>query len=153
MKDESIKQISTAYNHTLILKENGDVIGFGSNENQKLVQSEETIAPKTILSGSNVKQVFCCSGISFFLYNDGSLLMNGRISGEVFHSRLLLSNSSIKYFNETQINEWSPVNHHLFSRSFKQSTHCFVCCLKRINQKNNLKLPKYLLFMIVKFSI
>ena len=154
LKDESIKQISTAYNHTLILKENGDVLGFGSNGNQKLVQSKEiTLTPQTVLNESNLKQVFSTYHASFFLNNDGSISMRGKFSEIDNKNHLLIQNSSIKYFNETQINEWSPENHHLFSRSFKQSTLCFVCCLKRINQKYNLKLPKYLLFMIVKFSV
>ena len=152
MKDDKIKQIATAFNHTLLLKENGDVIGFGLTEDGKLIQTDKkNIHPTIIMSDPKIKSVYCVTNGTFVLMQDGSLLIYGRSS--VFNSpnnHLLFSNHSVKFINHFIDSDWTPESHHLFSESFKISVFCFVCCLKVLNKKFDFKVPKYLTFIIVK---
>ena len=154
MKDETIIKISTAYNHTLIFKKNGDVIGFGlSVSGRFLVNEESTFPPKKIMSDPKLKSVFCGYNGSFFLMQDGSLFFHGRINEKEYKNHLVISNNSIKFINHMIDSEWTPESHHLFSEFFKISVLSFVCCLKVLNKKYKIKVPKYLIFMIVKFSV
>jgi len=47
----------------------------------------------------------------------------------------------------------SSKKHSYFPENFKKRILCFVLCLKRIQQETLLKLPKYLIFEIIKFSL
>ena len=154
LKDDSIKQISTSFAHSLILKENGDVIGFGSNECFQLLENDDiSMIPTTILSKSNVIRIFCGEKISFFLNKDGSLFSYGGYISNDFKNQILIPNHSVKFINQTDRCEWTPESHHLFSESFKISVFRFVCCLKVLNKNFDFKVPKYLIFMIVKSMI
>jgi hypothetical protein len=151
LKDENVKQISTAYEHTLILKKDGDVIGFGNTTGGKLNTKEKNfITPTKILSGFNVKQVFSSSSCSSFLTEDGSFFSHGKLGD--FNENAIFSNKLAKYFNQVEMVEWTPEEHRLFSESFKNLIFCFVCCLKKIGESFGFKIPKYLTFMIIKFS-
>ena len=101
------------------------------------------------MEGSNVKQVFCSTLKSYILKSDGSLVSYG----EALNEKLIIHNPSIKFFNQTEVTEWTPDTHCLFSTSFKSSVFGFVCCLKLVHKKNNLKIPKFILYEIVKFAV
>ena len=45
---------------------------------------------------------------------------------------------------------WSVKDHHLMSYQFKLQTYTLVCCLKRIQQTMGLKVPKFLVYEIIK---
>ena len=154
LKDDKIKQISTAFNHNLLLKENGDVIGFGASHPFKLIlKGERTFAPKIIMSDPKIKRVFCSYEGTFVLMQDGSLFFHGKFFGTEYKNHLVISNPSINFVNHFIDSEWTPESHHLFSESFKISVFCFVCCLKVLNKKFDFKVPKYLTFIIVKSTI
>ena len=60
MKIENVKTISTAEYHTFILKKDGEMIGFGSNDFKKLSvnsKQNEFLSPQTIMKDENIQSV------------------------------------------------------------------------------------------------
>jgi Leucine-rich repeat (LRR) protein len=48
-------------------------------------------------------------------------------------------------------NKWSTKNHLICYPSFKDAIHTFLLCMKRIQWQTKLKIPKFVLFEIIKF--
>ena len=44
---------------------------------------------------------------------------------------------------------WSPLNHKYFDKEFKESIELFYKCLK----SKNIKLPKFIIYEIIKFIV
>lgn len=56
------------------------------------------------------------------------------------------------YIIDTQIDlKWSPLNHTRYSKLFQKDILKLLLCLKYYNKKNNLKIPKYITYMIIDF--
>ena len=87
--------------------------------------------------------------ITFFL-KDGQISGNEKTvktPTKVFENKnlsIVLSKSS---FNLS----WEPQNHQFFFYSFKLSVKVLVCCLKVIQKNAGLKIPKFVLYEIIRF--
>ena len=46
--------------------------------------------------------------------------------------------------------DWSPQTHHLMEKSFRKSVVQFLLILKRNQKKTNLKIPKFVIYEILK---
>eukprot|EP01091_Cochliopodium_minus_P012307 TRINITY_DN36_c1_g1_i2.p1 TRINITY_DN36_c1_g1~~TRINITY_DN36_c1_g1_i2.p1 ORF type:complete len:231 (-),score=42.44 TRINITY_DN36_c1_g1_i2:76-768(-) len=46
--------------------------------------------------------------------------------------------------------DWSPENNKFFSRSFQRGIFSFCLCLKRLNSLKGIKLPKFIIYEIIK---
>jgi hypothetical protein len=46
--------------------------------------------------------------------------------------------------------EWSPNDHSLFPISFQKLIYQFVLCLKRMQKTINIKIPRFVLYEIIK---
>jgi hypothetical protein len=85
-----------------------------------------------------------------------SLRLNSNLS-EILIGCLSLTNGDyiipeeIVYYLETNKIKWSLESHNLCFNSFKQAIHTFLLCMKRIQFKTKLKIPKFVLFEIIKF--
>jgi hypothetical protein len=47
--------------------------------------------------------------------------------------------------------KWSTKTHHNCSSFFKQAVHTFLLCMKRNQMQTKLKIPKFVVFEILKF--
>jgi len=62
--------------------------------------------------------------------------------------------NKINVINQSRIiKEWSPNNHIEFPKKFRKNIETFLFCLKRIQYKSGVKIPKFVIFEIIKFSI
>ena len=52
--------------------------------------------------------------------------------------------------NKRTPNEWNPNNHKFYSKQFKIEIETFLKCLKRNHQKTGIKIPKFVIFEIIK---
>ena len=48
--------------------------------------------------------------------------------------------------------EWNPKTHHLFPKSFREAVAAFLFCLRRFQDEGDFKVPKFVLFEILKFA-
>ena len=65
--------------------------------------------------------------------------------------KLLMNNKDILIFLAGSVeSDWSPEKHNYFSFSFRMSVLYLVLGLKRIHKTTKLKVPKFILFEIIK---
>ena len=79
MNDNTITQISCGGEHTLMLKQNGSLFGFGNNEYGQLGtgNNENQNEPKLILKDIEISQIHCGSFHSIFLRQNGNVYSFG----------------------------------------------------------------------------
>jgi hypothetical protein len=111
MKDESISQIACGNNHTVILKNNGDVYVFGRNKNGQLGLGH--------YKNQNVPQ-------------------------------LLMSNVSLIANTIKKCERWDHVHHQFYGELFRQRILTFLLAHKRNQIRTGLRIPKFVLFEIIK---
>ena len=64
---------------------------------------------------------------------------------------ILMTNPSIKVLMSGSRNiVWTPERHIYFSESFQKCVLGFLLCLKKIQKTTKIKIPKFVLFEIVK---
>ena len=89
---------------------------------------------------------------SIIYRNNGDLCVLGlgyNIDGNV---TLLMNDPSIIKINNQSISfEWSVINHKYFSDIFQTEISTLYKCLKRIQFSYGLKIPKFVIFEIIKF--
>ena len=80
MNDNTITQISCGYSHTLMLKQNGSLFGFGRNDFGQLGigNNEHQNKPILILKDIQISQIHCGSNHSIFLKQNGNVYSFGR---------------------------------------------------------------------------
>ena len=130
LKDPNIKDIYLGWYHTMIYKSNGEM--------------------------------WVCGGSEFFFFNSNQLIkfhcsnFDGKLG--VGHNKdqlnlvLMTTDNTIVSVNgeSTSSRKWSPEIHKHFPESFKQGSLTFVFCLKQIYAEKSIKLPKYMIFEILK---
>ena len=137
MNSKNIKMIYCSNHHSAILKNNNDLFICGRH----YYHSERI--NKLMLLSVNSKN----SGI----YNSLIYTHNGDLFIFDVRSTLLLNDPSIiKINNQSTSFKWSPINHKYFHSSFKLSIKTMYNCLKRVQLLFGLKIPKFVIYEIIK---
>jgi len=166
MKDPEINSIHCGYHHSIILKNNGELFIFGANNFYQLGLKHTKIIskPTLLMIDPEIKSIHCNYYHSMILKNNGELLIFGRNEygqlGIEDHNTcydeptLSMTNSTINLWEQIQTPIlWHHRNHINYSKQFKQRIYTFLLFLKRNQVKTGLKIPKFLLFEIIKFVV
>lgn len=80
MKDEEVKQVSTGYAHSIILRKNGDLVIFGDGRIGQLGNGDLKIcSPRVLLNDKQIVAIRCGQNHSTFLKSDGSVYSFGQV--------------------------------------------------------------------------
>jgi len=157
-----VKQIVCGEDHTIILKESGEVIGFGYNHSGQLggKPTRDVVYPLLLLTSNDAKTISCGVDTSIIYLNNGELLGFGddfqkdHKWEEIVKPKLLIKDDNINFLDNALVERnWTSNKHNEFSESFKQRVLLFVLHLKRNQLKIGLKIPKFVLFEIIKKTI
>jgi len=157
-----VKQIVCGEDHTIILKESGEVIGFGYNHSGQLggKPTRDVVYPLLLLTSNDAKTISCGVDTSIIYLNNGELLGFGsnfqkdQKWEEIVKPILLIKDDNINFLDNALVERnWTSNKHNEFSESFKQRVLLFVLHLKRNQLKIGLKIPKFVLFEIIKKTI
>jgi len=166
-KIPEIKSIQCGLRHTMILKNNGELLVCGDNRSGQLgleVEQNDTVCKLTkLMKDTNVKSICCRGDYSMILKNNGELYAFGdntygqlgleKDELNIHTPTLILTNSTIN-LQEQQIQiMWKHHNHIHYSTKFKQRIDTFMFFLKRNYMSTGLKIPKFVVFEIIKFTI
>ena len=162
LNDKNIKMISSGQSFSIIYKNSGDLLGFGENGCGQLCIGDTLHRDKLtlIMNDKNIKNIYCGWYYTLIYKNNGDLFVCGSSTfgqlGLGNHNSkdkltLLMNDISIIYINNIAIPGWSPENHKDFSPLFQSKILLFYQCLKRIQLLTGLKIPKFIIYEIIKF--
>ena len=79
IKDERIRQIICGYEHTFILKESGELLAYGLNDNGQLGLGDycNRNIPTLLMEDNEIRQIVCGKHHTFILKNSGELFAFG----------------------------------------------------------------------------
>ena len=153
IKDKNIISVCCGDLHTVILLEDGQLLGFGYPENLGMKIDPFGIKlrhPSLLVKDNTIKTISC--GIDFTL----AQTMNGEVfhfKGEkeqqesIVNKNLVMKDASIKFLQQRNfIGEWTPETHPSFSKQFKEIVLNLLLCLKI----QRIKVPKFVFFIIVR---
>ena len=165
-----INQISCGAFHTMILKNDGTLIVSGHNYFGQLGLRDcrTVVEPTVLMINEDIKAISCYNNNSMILFKNGELIGFGEnIDGQlgksvdnslklatksnVFESILIMKDTNISMLNNVCVKQnWTYNNHIYFSDAFKQRILLFVMYLKRNQMETKMKIPKFVLFEIIK---
>jgi len=155
----NIKQISCGSEHVMILKENNDLIVFGSNHHGQLglAYNIDVFKPTILMTNDNIEIISCYYDYSLIYMKDGSLLQFGSqcVSKNKPNKPTWIGkyeNLSLLY-SESLIKNWTVEKHRNFPDSFKEGILTFMMYLRENRNKTGLRIPKFVLFEIIKKTI
>lgn len=172
MNDKEIKMIYCGSYYSMIYKNNGDLLVFGSNQYGQLGfkandnidirnNNRYILMPTLLMNDINIKIIYCGRKHSIIYKNDGDLLVfgnndNGQLGfindkKNIYEPILIMNDPLFVKINDQPILvEWSPKNHKYFSDTFKFEVLILYKCLKRIQLLTDLKIPKFIIYEIIK---
>jgi alpha-tubulin suppressor-like RCC1 family protein len=164
MTDQSIQQISCGADHSIICKSNGEVYGFGYNNYGQLglghyqnknvptltIANDHTNPINQISCGDNHTIILKCNGeiYGFGENTYGQLGLN--IDANKVNKPTLLAENVRTIFGTRSVTEWKPENHFRCMDLFKQKILAFLLCHKRSYSNTSLRVPKFVLYEIIK---
>ena len=163
--DDKIELIICGFSQNFIFKKNGELIGFGFNSSGQLGigNNENQFIPKLVMIDKEIKSISCGSHHSMILKENGEVFVFGyNYYGQLGIGNNENQNKPILLMKDDSISiliggksmmEWSHENHIHFPDSFKKRILLFVLFLKRNQIKTGLKIPKFVLFEIIKKTI
>jgi len=94
-------------------------------------------------------------GNDIFINNKQIIIRNNykRFANISYKNIEILYEDNITSISNCSIFHWTPTSHKFFSVHFKKTIYSFLCCLKRIQCETKIKIPKFVLFEIIKFTI
>lgn len=145
--DEKIRQISAGDDHILILTDDGQLYGLGSNANNRLGIYEKQIRyvdSVTKIASDKINNIYCSRNISCILLYNGSICIFG--SGK--KSYTIKTDSKIKQMSNTRIStvKWIPNIHEYLSEEYKDRIKTLLLAIK----KSKIKIDKNVFFNIIK---
>jgi len=151
--NKDIKTICCGRFHSMMYYNNGDLFVFGNNNDGQLGlgDNKDRNKPTLLMNNKDIKMISCGSYHSMIYCNNGDLFIFGSESNKN-KPTLLINDPSIININGISIDfEWSPDNHKYYSDSFKLEIKLLYLCLKRIQNLTQLKIPKFVIYEIIKF--
>eukprot|EP01091_Cochliopodium_minus_P013291 TRINITY_DN4247_c0_g1_i1.p1 TRINITY_DN4247_c0_g1~~TRINITY_DN4247_c0_g1_i1.p1 ORF type:complete len:316 (-),score=72.14 TRINITY_DN4247_c0_g1_i1:58-1005(-) len=165
MNDPNIIGIYCGQNHHLIYKRNGDLLGCGDNSCGQLgIGNTETKSKHVlIMNDREIKKIgvgfnhcfihkFNGDIIAFGDNSSGQLGKKGNYTYIVPFKLMNEPSASILICGERLV-DWEPANHLLFSDTFQSRVFYFLRTLKIIHNEKKTKIPKFVVHMIIKFSV
>jgi hypothetical protein len=138
---EYIKQISADKDSCLILTSNNKLWYF-HNQNKTLINTDSDIYFCWIIN----------KNIIYLKYNGEVHLMTEYSINNNNSSQLLFKNPYLTFVYNTEVNIiWTPKNHRMFPSTFKLNVVSIYLYLYLIKKYYNIKLPKYLVYIIIDF--
>ena len=167
MNDLNIKEISCGGTHIFIYKYNGDLLVFGSNKHGQLGLNNFNIinTPTLLMNNIRIKNIICGPFHTILYKDNGDLLIFGKNCKYFFGAidtvdndnadlnipTLLMNDKKIVSINGTSIfNKWSIENYRYLSIFEQQEIKTFYLCLKYIQNQTQLKIPKFIIYEILK---
>jgi len=163
MKNSEIKQICCGKYHSLILTNSGELFVFGDNLQYQLSLNEQTDTWIPILLMVDIDIDFVDAGYdhSVIVKNNGDVFVFGNNARGCLIANnkdicikvptLLMTNPNIKSL--TNPRKWKCENHKSFPLNFRLGIWTFLLCMKRNQVNTGLKIPKFVLFEIIKFTV
>jgi alpha-tubulin suppressor-like RCC1 family protein len=147
MKYSDIKLLSSGYDNTLIYRNNGDILGFGSFH---YVDSDRIYKPTLLMNDKEIKAISCRDPYTFIYKNNGDVIS---YKYGIFNNGEVITNDpSIIQINKELIEfPWSIEHHKYFSTKFKEGIETLYRCLKRYQMLIMLKIPRFVVYEIIKF--
>lgn len=165
-----IKSISCGDNHTLVLTDKYELYGFGCNAYGQLNQGESPCyhkdhynelstcccdhdndlhEPTLLMIDNTIKYIKCFRDASYIYKENGELWHFGENN---FNLTLIYNELPLRFIEDQYIHlDWTPNNHTRYPRSFKNNIKLFLLCLKQFYIETQVKIPKFVLFEIIKF--
>ena len=152
IKNKKIISVCCGRLHSVILLEDGQLLGFGHAEGLGMKIGPfgiEICEPSLLMKDNTIKTISC--GLNFTLIQT--------MNGDLFHLRgekeqdlivkktLLMKDSSVKFLQQRNfIDEWKPENHENYWKQFKDIVLNLLFCLKI----QRIRVPKFVFFIIVR---
>jgi alpha-tubulin suppressor-like RCC1 family protein len=161
MSDEGISQIACGGYHTIILKNNGEMYAFGDNLSGQLGlgHNQNQNTPQLLMKDENISQIACGGCHTIILKNNNELYVFGNnIIGQLGlgHNenqnvpQLLMSNVSLIANTIKKRERWDHQHHQFYGELFRQRILTFLLAHKRNQIRTGLRIPKFVLFEIIK---
>jgi len=166
-----IKQVVCGQYFTVLLSFEGEVFSCGENDKGQLGlgHTQRQMIPILMMKDEQVTDLFCGNDHCFLFKMNGDLLgwgtnIRGQLGlGNTQSSQkswmeenkpvLVLNDPTLESVNGRKLQlQWRPEKHSRYPSAFRQRILTFVLSLKVFHQKTALKLPKFLLFEIIKKS-
>lgn len=171
----NVNEISCGWENSLILTNSGKLIGMGNHkylgkqmnkmtsENKFKHVSYDPIIIKQ-KQDTSIKQIFCGPNYGMILHNNGNIYRYGTLNfnddKEISWEPVLLDHELLKekvliMNNITTMRKyeiWNPQIHSELDREFKNNILTFLLSLKETQKKTNIKIPKFVLFEIIKHN-
>lgn len=146
------KKISCGMHHSMILMDNGELWGFGHNLFNQLCSNDRQEYWKPILCMKDdlINTINCGYHNSIIFRKNGELLIFGH------NPILLVKDPTIKFIMNDKVNIiWDPYNHHHinYPKCFQDSVLYLLLYLKRNFILTGLKIPKFVIYEIIKFAV
>ena len=162
MNDTSIRNITCGGRHTIIYKDNGDVLVFGDNRYGQLGlgHNDNINVPTLLMNDKTIKNIICGNVHTIIYKDNGNILVFGDNEyGQLGlgHNTninipiLLMNNPYVKSINGNEIKRWSIQNYRDLSILEQERIKILYYCLKYIQIQTSLKIPKFVVYEILKF--
>jgi len=147
----------------MILKENGELFIFGDNDCGQLGlgHNNDISKPTLLMQDPTIKSICCGYSHSMILKENGELFVFGGNShgqlgfghtNAINKPTLLMTNKTIDFHKIQQTSIiWNHNNHAFYPKEFKERIYTFTLYLKRNQVNTKLKIPKFVLFEIIKY--
>jgi alpha-tubulin suppressor-like RCC1 family protein len=160
MKSESISQIACGTFHTAILKGNCDIFVFGCNDYGQLGlgHNKNQNVPQLLMKSESISQIACGNFHTVILKDNGNIFVFGcNNDGQLGlgHNtnqnvpQLLMGNVSL-IANTKKRERWDHAHHQFYGELFRQRILTFLLAHKRNQICTGLRIPKFVLFEIIK---
>jgi X-linked retinitis pigmentosa GTPase regulator len=161
MTDDRISQIACGKYHTVILKNNGEVYIFGDNTHGQLGlgHNKNQNVPQLLMNDEGISQIACGYFHTTILKNNGDAYVfgnNGYGQLGLGHNenqnvpRLLMDNVSLIANTIKKRERWNHLRHQFYGELFRQRILTFLLAHKRNQICTGLRIPKFVLFEIIK---
>lgn len=161
---QNIKSIHTSFESSIILLNTSKIIAAGSNHNYQIglkhnLKYNKFISVKYL---HNIKTLHCTDLCTFVITHDNKLYVMGNLEYLQLYKTHTLSQNIVKICDLNSFQfigngyphiQWSSYTHHLFPLSFRKSIKMFYNCLYQLKFSTGIKIPKYILYIIIKKSL
>ena len=149
IKDKKIISVCCRGAHSVILLEDGQLLGFGYAEGLGMKFETGGVAilePSLLMKDNTFKTISCAYFILVQTMNGEVFHLEGEDEQDSMKKTLVMKNTSIKFIQQRNfIDEWKPENHQNCSNQFKEIVLNLFLCLKI----RRIKVPKFIFFIIV----
>lgn len=144
LKNNKIKKICCVDTYSLILLDNGGLYIFGLFIPFDIKYSE---TPSLLYEKSEIYDIWTNFEIPIILKYDGTLKYINK-------SNSILNYQNISFVINDHIKlKWKVEDHHKYSSFFKKRVLDLLLILKHYHIKINIKIPKYVIYMIISYMI